>query len=473
VGSGVYRGPGPRRVERFRPGVGDGQLPPSGAHGRARANLAVIGLLQRLAEQERDATDTERAQLARWSGWGAVAELFDEQRQEWQRDRAQLRALVGEDGYAQARRTTINAHYTHPAIAAAMWQLAGELGFAGGEVIEPGCGAGVFIGLAPEDASVMGVELDGTTAQVAEQLYPHAKIVNRSFAEPARGLREGRFALAIGNVPFGKVTLYDPQHNRSGHAIHNHFIVKSSGSRGSISFRSRPSSWSAVSISATTRPSSARHASAVASRSSASRCKSSDCSPARASRRSLPSSGRSTVTANDARAGCHCSSGSSRLEGSAWRRLPGTHRRPDRRCGAQLVGGAQLIRATIEPAAAAVDDVRAPRVIDEAARGEAGKPAPLVARELTNHPQPGEQLVLIDAAGAHLDVCDHACQQLAAGGAAIADQEIQVPSVLRTGDAAGAIEILTQPSDPDPPFNQPEHVNTGVVRFEHDLGRDR
>ena len=207
--------------------MGDEQLPPSGARSRARANLEAIRLLQLLAEQERDATDTECAQLARWSGWGAVAELFDEQRQEWQHDREQLRALVGEDGYAQARRTTINAHYTHPAIAAAMWQLAGELGFAGGEVIEPGCGAGVFIGLAPKDARMVGVELDATTAHIAEQLYPHAKIVNRSFAEPARGLREGRFALAIGNVPFGKVTLYDPEHNRSGHAIHNHFIVKS------------------------------------------------------------------------------------------------------------------------------------------------------------------------------------------------------------------------------------------------------
>ena len=212
---------------RFTPAAGEEQLPPSGARGRARANLEAIRLLQLLAEQERDATDTECAQLARWSGWGAVAELFDEQRQEWQHDREQLRALVGEDGYAQARRTTINAHYTHPAIAAAMWQLAGELGFAGGEVIEPGCGAGVFIGLAPKDARMVGVELDATTAQIAEQLYPHAKIVNRSFAEPARGLREGRFALAIGNVPFGKVTLYDPEHNRSGHAIHNHFIVKS------------------------------------------------------------------------------------------------------------------------------------------------------------------------------------------------------------------------------------------------------
>ena len=94
---------------RFTPGAGEAQLPPSGAPGRARANLDAIRLLQLLAEQERDATDTERGQLARWSGWGAVAELFDEQRQEWQHDREELRALVGEHGLAQARRTSSHA----------------------------------------------------------------------------------------------------------------------------------------------------------------------------------------------------------------------------------------------------------------------------------------------------------------------------------------------------------------------------
>lgn len=106
-------------------------------------------------------------------------------------------ALIGEDGYAEARRTTINAHYTQPAIAAVMWELAGELGFDGGEVIEPGCGAGVFIGLAPDSARLVGVELDGTTAAIAERLCPDAKIINRSFAEPSRLLRDGRFAPAF------------------------------------------------------------------------------------------------------------------------------------------------------------------------------------------------------------------------------------------------------------------------------------
>jgi N12 class adenine-specific DNA methylase len=145
----------------------------------------------------------------------------------WRAEREELRALVGDEGYAAARRTTLNAHYTHPELAQAMWDLAAGLGFAGGRAIEPGCGAGVFIGLAPETAEMVGVELDETTAQIAQELYPHARVINRSFADSSRTLRPGSFDLAIGNVPFGKVTLYDPEHNRGGHAIHNHFIVKS------------------------------------------------------------------------------------------------------------------------------------------------------------------------------------------------------------------------------------------------------
>jgi N12 class adenine-specific DNA methylase len=220
-------GPG-RRVAPFRPSADEDRLPPSGAQGRARANLAVIRLIDELRAQERDATAAERdGVLARWSGWGACPELFDEQRAEWAEERAELASLVGEDGYAEARRTTLNAHYTHPEIAAAMWDLARGLGVARGRALEPGCGAGVFIGLAPKGMEMVGVELDGTTATIAQELYPDAKIINRSFAENSRRLTAGSFDLTIGNVPFGKVSLYDPQYNRAGHSIHNHFIVKS------------------------------------------------------------------------------------------------------------------------------------------------------------------------------------------------------------------------------------------------------
>jgi N12 class adenine-specific DNA methylase len=214
-------------VAPFRPTVDEDRLPPSGARGRAQTNLAVIRLLEQLHEQDRGATADEQELLSRWSGWGACAELFDEARDEWAQERRELHALVGEDGFAAARRTTLNAHYTHPAIAAAMWSVAQAFGAARGEAIEPGCGAGVFIGLAPEAVRMVGVELDSTTAEIAEMLYPDAQIINRSFGDRMRGLRPDTFDLAIGNVPFAKVALYDPEHNRGGHSLHNHFILKS------------------------------------------------------------------------------------------------------------------------------------------------------------------------------------------------------------------------------------------------------
>ena len=181
-------------------------------------------MLARLEREERSATAVERVTLAAWSSWGAVPEIFDVTRAEWTGEREQLHELLGEQGSAAARRTTINAHYTHPAIARAMWALAAELGFEGGRVLEPGCGAGVFIGLAPPGAEMVGVELDDTTAAIAQQLYPGARIVSRSFAQYRP---RGTFDLVIGNVPFADVRLYDPVHNRQQHSIHNHFIVKS------------------------------------------------------------------------------------------------------------------------------------------------------------------------------------------------------------------------------------------------------
>jgi len=106
-----------------------------------------------------------------------------------------------------------------------MWRLAGELGFSGGRVLEPGCGAGVFIGLAPAGAEMVGVELDDTTAAIAQELHPDARIIARSFADYRP--RGAAFDLTVGNVPFADVRLHDPVHNRQQHSIHNHFIIKS------------------------------------------------------------------------------------------------------------------------------------------------------------------------------------------------------------------------------------------------------
>ncbi len=183
-------------------------------------------MLYRL-ERGGPATPTDQAVLARWSGWGSLPQLFDDSNDRYAAHRDRARRLLGDDAaWAEARRTTLNAHYTSAEVVQAMWQAVQRLGFDGGRVLEPGCGSGNFIGFAPPECELVGVEADRTTATVARHLYgPRADIHAarfETFTAP-----DGAFDLAIGNVPFAKVTPHDPRHNRGRHALHNYFIVKS------------------------------------------------------------------------------------------------------------------------------------------------------------------------------------------------------------------------------------------------------
>lgn len=184
-------------------------------------------MLRELQAQDRAATADERAVLARWGSWGAsgVAEVFDETRAEFAADRAELRELLNDDEYRAANRTVLNAHYTDPALATEIWQTLNILGFKGGRVLEPGSGAGAFIGLAPESAEMTGVELDPITAGISQALYPDAEIRAESFADTR--MPTGYFDAAVGNVPFARTKLHDPRHNAGNHSMHNHFIIKS------------------------------------------------------------------------------------------------------------------------------------------------------------------------------------------------------------------------------------------------------
>jgi len=166
--------------------------------------------------------------LARWSGWGAVPQVFDDTDDRFADARDELRALLGSDeAWAQARRTTLNAHYTSASVVTAMWQAVEDLGFDGrGRVLEPGCGSGNFLGFAPEQSSLVGVELDQTTAQIARHLYGARATIHAEGFEDLRA-EDGSFDLVIGNVPFAKVTPHDPCHNRGRHALHNYFLLKS------------------------------------------------------------------------------------------------------------------------------------------------------------------------------------------------------------------------------------------------------
>jgi N12 class adenine-specific DNA methylase len=167
--------------------------------------------------------------LARWSGWGAVPTIFDESSDQLADQRAELHRLLDDRQWRAAARTTLNAHYTDAAIAQVMWDVLTEHGFGAdgaGQVLEPGCGAGTFLGMAPPSATQLtGIELDPRTAAIARHLYPHADIRTESFADTR--IPAGSLDLVIGNVPFGKIALHDKVHNAGGHSLHNYFILKS------------------------------------------------------------------------------------------------------------------------------------------------------------------------------------------------------------------------------------------------------
>lgn len=164
--------------------------------------------------------------LSAWSSWGAIPDIFDSSKTSWESERAELRELLTDEQWRAAELTTLNAHFTQPAIVNAMWTTMRDLGVEDARVLEPGCGSGNFIGLAPEGMAVTGVELDPTTARIAAHLYPDAEVRAESFADTL--IAPGMWGAAIGNVPFSSVKLVDPAWNPGPRfAMHNHFLRKS------------------------------------------------------------------------------------------------------------------------------------------------------------------------------------------------------------------------------------------------------
>lgn len=188
--------------------------------------MSAVRTLQRVLREGRAPSEVELDELRRFPGWGATPELFDPRSSKYEADREALQELWGEEEWTAARRTILNAHYTHPDYVSAMWEAADRLGVpATARVLEPGCGTGNFIGQARAGHEVTGIELDPTTAGVARLLNPGANIVNESFGDTF--LPHDGYDLAIGNVPFGQTRLYDPAYNEARLSLHNHFIVKS------------------------------------------------------------------------------------------------------------------------------------------------------------------------------------------------------------------------------------------------------
>lgn len=234
VGSVRADGPNaaPVAARPFRP-HDQQDLAPAGELGKLRANLAALRTLRQLQAAARPATPEEQQVLARWAGWGAVPAVFDEHPSQQQdhrnreiaEARDELLGMLSEQEYRAARRTVLFAHYTDAAIVSEVWRAVEGLGFTGGTVLEPGCGSGNFIGLAPDAAWMVGVEQEPVSAEIAAALYPHADVRAESFTDTR--LRRDSVDLVVGNVPFADITPTDRLHNPGGHRLHNYFIYKS------------------------------------------------------------------------------------------------------------------------------------------------------------------------------------------------------------------------------------------------------
>lgn len=187
--------------------------------------MSAVRTLQRVLLEGREPSELELDELRRFPGWGATPELFDPNSTKYAADRAALQELWRDDEWGAARRTVLNAHYTHADYVGAMWTAVDRLGVPNdAHVLEPGCGTGNFIGQARPGQRVTGIELDPTTAGVARLLNPGADVRNESFADTF--LDHDGYDVAIGNVPFGQTKLYDPAYNEANLSLHNHFIVK-------------------------------------------------------------------------------------------------------------------------------------------------------------------------------------------------------------------------------------------------------
>ena len=213
-----------RNAENFH--IIDDHLGEGGPKAKFQANIEAIKLLKYLEETTGQATPEQQETLSRYVGWGGIPQAFDAQNEDWRREYAELKALLSKTEYVSARASTLNAHYTSPAVIRAIYDAVEQMGFRTGNILEPAMGVGNFFGLLPESMAgsrLYGVELDSLTGRIARQLYPEADITVAGFETTDR---RDFFDLAVGNVPFGNYQVNDKAYNKLGFSIHNYFFAK-------------------------------------------------------------------------------------------------------------------------------------------------------------------------------------------------------------------------------------------------------
>ena len=208
--------------------ITDDDLGAGGPKAKFKANMEAIRLLKELEQEQRLATPEEQEVLSRYVGWGGIPQAFEERNSAWAAEYTQLKGVLTPEEYSAARASTLNAFYTSPTVIKAMYEALGNMGLKQGNILEPSCGVGNFMGLLPESmsaASMYGVELDPVSGQIAKQLYQKNRIAVQGFEETS--YPDSFFDCVIGNVPFGAYQVSDRKYDRYHFMIHDYFIAKS------------------------------------------------------------------------------------------------------------------------------------------------------------------------------------------------------------------------------------------------------
>ena len=192
-----------------------------------RANIAAIQLLKKCENEHRYATPEEQEMLAKYVGWGGLSDAFDPKKSAWVAEYLELQTVLSEEEYESARESTLTAFYTPPIVIKSMYQALENMGLKSGNILEPSCGVGNFIGMKPEslsDCKMYGVELDSVSGRIAAQLYQKSKIAVEGYEKV--NLPDSFFDVAIGNVPFGEFKVFDSRYDRYNFFIHDYFFAK-------------------------------------------------------------------------------------------------------------------------------------------------------------------------------------------------------------------------------------------------------
>ena len=195
---------------------------------RFHRNYAAISVLKECQNENRFATPEEQIILSKYVGWGGIPEAFDERAGSWQSEYTLLKNILTPEEYAAARESTLTAFYTPPEVITAIYKAMEQMGFKEGNLLEPSCGIGNFIGMLPksmENAKVYGVELDTVSAEIAQQLYQKSSIAAQGFEEV--NVPDSFFDGVIGNVPFGDFKVSDKRYDKYNFLIHDYFFAKS------------------------------------------------------------------------------------------------------------------------------------------------------------------------------------------------------------------------------------------------------